>query len=307
MRGIANGPRLAAAIGLLLGSTGCGDPLKPLELIEDLRVLGARVEVDGALERANPAPGERATARWLLAAPKVAPSVGWSLEACVLGEGGGSLPSCDGKPFASAASAGPELGAPTLTFDVPAATAADARVLVRGAICPDGAAGPASGGAACEASDLGTRVMLTFALADERHTNLNPELESDSLLFDGTPLAEVDLISDGACERVPEVRAGSGDHLLALRIDEADRDPLVPETSLDPTRESLQITHFSTAGELERAFSASSWAEPAAPVSVIWRAPDSAPAGGLLTRFYLVVRDLRGGSDWLERAVCVVP
>jgi len=33
----------------------------------------------------------------------------------------------------------------------------------------------------------------------------------------------------------------------------------------------------------------------------------SAPPEGLLVRFFFVARDFRGGSDWLERGVCVVP
>jgi hypothetical protein len=40
---------------------------------------------------------------------------------------------------------------------------------------------------------------------------------------------------------------------------------------------------------------------------VEWTAPDSDASTGLLVRFWFVVRDLRGGSDFIERAVCVVP
>lgn len=289
-----------------LSSNGCSDPLKPLELIEDLRVLGARVEVEGAPARANPRPGERATVRWLVASPLVAPVLGWSLEACFSGEDEGAIPSCGGPAFASASAPTPITGEPALAFEITADAPVDARVVVRGAVCPDGDAGPASGGAPCAASELGTRVVASFALARADAENTNPELEDDSLSFDGAPLSEVDLISDGACERLPQVRAGSG-HQLGLRVDEADRDPLMPETDLDPSRESLQVAHFATAGELEDAFSVSNGAMPAGVVPVTWQAPESAAAAGSLVRFFFVARDLRGGSDWLERAVCVVP
>jgi hypothetical protein len=41
-------------------------------------------------------------------------------------------------------------------------------------------------------------------------------------------------------------------------------------------------------------------------VRVEWTAPGAAPDSGVV-RFFFVVRDSRGGTDWLERAVCVAP
>jgi len=41
-------------------------------------------------------------------------------------------------------------------------------------------------------------------------------------------------------------------------------------------------------------------------VRVSWKAPVVQPASGLV-RFFFFVRDSRGGTDWLERALCVAP
>jgi hypothetical protein len=186
---------------------------------------------------------------------------------------------------------------PSLVFDVAVETPADAHIVIQGEICPQDPPCP----------DLGTRVALRFALARPGDENSNPELEDDSLTLDGAVLPVADLISDGACGRVPSVQAGSGEHQLALRIDETDRDPQAQETPLDPPNEGLQVTHFSTAGELDSAFSAVAGDAALAPASAQWIAPVTAPPEGLLVRFFFVARDLRGGADWLERGVCVVP
>jgi hypothetical protein len=72
-------------------------------------------------------------------------------------------------------------------------------------------------------------------------------------------------------------------------------------TKLDPARESLQLAHFTTAGDLSRAFDTIAWNTDELSREVTWRAP-SEPG---LVRFWLVLRDFRGGSAFVERAVCV--
>src|SRR5688572_1473182 len=91
---------LASIVGL--ANFGCDDPLKRVDLVADTRVLGARVEVQGAPERASPAPGEMATVRWLVADGEPEPLLGWAFAICEAGPPGGSLPTCAGPPFATA-------------------------------------------------------------------------------------------------------------------------------------------------------------------------------------------------------------
>src|ERR1700709_2072753 len=61
---------------------GCGPTFDPASLINTTRVLGARVEVEGAPDRASPVPGETANVTWLVTSPDGAPSPRWPFRAC---------------------------------------------------------------------------------------------------------------------------------------------------------------------------------------------------------------------------------
>jgi hypothetical protein len=56
-------------LGAALG--GCQDDLPEATLIEHMRVLGARIEVDGFEARSTPRPGESATMTWAVAFPEL--------------------------------------------------------------------------------------------------------------------------------------------------------------------------------------------------------------------------------------------
>lgn len=79
------------------------------------------------------------------------------------------------------------------------------------------------------------------------------------------------------------------------------------KNSADPARESLQLSHFASAGDLSHAFPQLIASDPANRVSFRWTAPSNAPAGGRLVRFWFVARDGRGGSDFTERALWALP
>ena len=76
-----------------------------------------------------------------------------------------------------------------------------------------------------------------------------------------------------------------------------------------PTRESLQISQFTTAGKLNSQFSFVEATDDsqATTVDATWDAPEAAdvPAAGSPVTFTFVVRDDRGGTDWTTRALCV--
>ena len=262
---------------LLLAS--CADPLKDVELVTSVRVLGARVEVSGEPERASPAPGEEAVVRWLVAAPEPEPALGWSLEVCGAAPGGSSLPACAEEPFAAASVVDPVPGEPRLDFTVPSEIAA-LSLAVQGEV-------------------EGTLVSFDFGLAPVE-LNHNPVLEPEALSFDGEIWA-----AGNDCALLPEVPRGST-HALELLLDESDREPLEQSASVDPEREPLQASHFTTGGELERAFTQIPADQSDLGVRVSWKAPVVQPQSGLV-RFFFVVRDSRGGTDWLERALCVAP
>ncbi len=284
---------------LVLGAAACGDPLKPVELVTEPRVLGARVEVEGAPDRASPLPNESATVRWLVATPELDPPLGWAFEACAAENPGGALPECADAPFASALQADPLPGVPQLVFTVPAAPVAD-HVAVRGIVCPNGSPllpSLASAGDVSCSGELGTEVSLDFALGSVEEQNFNPSFGAEGLLLDGA------LWPEGTdCSLLPQVGPRTS-HALTMALDAADRDALVQEISVDPPFERLQVSHFVTGGELERAFTVIDAEVSDLTRTISWKAP----AAAALVRFFFVVRDLRGGSDFAERALCVVP
>jgi hypothetical protein len=277
---------------------GCEDPLKTVELIDEPRVLGARVEVEGDATRAAPAPGERASATLLVAAPELEPALGFALQACPAAPRRGARAACAGPPFARIAENRGDAPLPRLDFEVPAELDPSGRVLLLGVVCPDGA--PDADAAACD-NGAGIPVQLELELARANDANTNPELHDDSIRFDDAVWPELPL-SDGDCGGLgwPEV-APESTHAVEVALDESDRDPLPRESDLDPKRESLQLGHFVSGGDITRAFETVAWDSHDLLRRVDWKAP-SEPG---LARIWFVLRDFRGGGAFAERAICV--
>jgi hypothetical protein len=286
---------------------GCAPEMDPPSLVEKTRVIGARVEVAGEPERATPRPGETARVSWLVTAPAEVPALGWAFALC---PGGAAVESCD-EPLAVFQG---HDRAPAVELTVPAAEAlGGARELVLfGRICSasEPTLDPATGEPGCTMRGDGTTAIVTIPLEAATGTNHNPSFVGRSVAFDGQPW-------DGSeatdCAGLPSVKAATEDHVLRVETDASDRerytamvgDPPVPTAR----REALQISQFTTAGKLERSYSAveatDTTARPA--FEVKWKAPDAdqVPDGGLVVRFTFVARDLRGGAAWTSRLVCV--
>jgi hypothetical protein len=279
----------------LLG-TACDDALTRVDLVANLRVLGARVEVEGDPDRASPAPGETASIRWLVADPRPDPALGWAFAICEAAPPGGNLPSCGADPFVTAAADVPVTGEPRIDFTVPSETVAQA-LAVFGVVCPDSEPTFDDGEFDC-AGPGGRLVSLDFGLETATSSNRNPVLVPDALTLDGTSVP-----AGTDCLALPSVAAGSS-HTLVLTLNETDRDAVEQLTSADPPKETLQVSHFTSAGALERAFTVFEASDKNLTAHVVWRAPKSPPPSGFV-RLFFVVRDLRGGSDWIERAICV--
>ena len=279
---------------------GCDDPLKNVELIDETRVLGARVEVQGDAERAAPAPGETANVKLLVAAPELTPSLGFALAACPAAGRQGVRGSCAGPPFAETFAANAGGAVPSLDFEVPAELDASGRVLLLGVVCPNGS--PRADGSSCDGDEPGTPLQLELELSREGDVNTNPELQAESIAFDGgawpeLPSVEGDCAGQGFVEVATESK-----HDLGVALDESDRDPLPRASALDPARESLQLSHFVSAGDVTRAFETIAWDSEDLQRRVAWTAPKT-PG---LVRFWFVLRDFRGGGAFTTRAVCVL-
>src|SRR4051812_26650513 len=244
-------------LGVLAVTLGCDEPLKSVELVAEPRVLGARVEVQGDAGRAAPAPGETAVVSFLVASPQLAPSLGFALAACSAAPRQGARTACAAAPFARSTGENRAAARARLSFDVPADLDASGRIAVLGIICPDGS--PSADGSSCDGPDPGTPVALELELARVDDVNSNPELQAGSISFDGEawpglPAVEGDCVGLG----FPEVAVASR-HVIGVALDARDRDRLPRPTAQDPARESLQLSHFATAGDLARAFETIAW------------------------------------------------
>ena len=79
------------------------------------------------------------------------------------------------------------------------------------------------------------------------------------------------------------------------------------KSSIDAKREEIRLSHFASLGELERPLSEVLPDDAEVKTSLTWDPPKTVAAEGELVRFWFVVRDLRGGSDFTERMLCLVP
>ena len=101
---------------------------------------------------------------------------------------------------------------------------------------------------------LPASVQLELELSHPDNVNQNPELQAESLGFDDEAWPELAPVS-GDCKGQGYVEVDpASTHTIQVQLDEQDRDPLPHPDKLDPTRESLQLSHFATDGDLGRAF-----------------------------------------------------
>jgi len=294
----------------LLTLSACVE-LDPGSLITETRVLGAKVEVEGDPERATPRPGETASVSFLIEGVAASPTVSWSLAVCL--PPASHVDPCPETMLASSAGSGTE---PTLRLVVPADSAlGDARSLhVSGVVCTRGE--PDETGSHClgDGAD-GTPVVYEVALAreaDGADENLQPSLQQTHLRLDGKDWREGSALAQGcrAQPELPQVVADEKEHRLTIELGPDARE-LYVGTAREALYEELQLSTFVTAGELERQFSFVSASDDRErpTVELKWTAPKSGRLQGaadLSVRFWLLVRDSRGGIARIERALCVV-
>ena len=287
-------------------------------VIERTRVLGAHIAVEGAPLRSTPRPGETARVTWLVTAPDKTPPLGWVFVLCAPAAAGQG-DDCDGAPLA-VFQGQPEPGAelPAFNVTVPARDklGATRALSIIGLVCAASQPQLTPGQPpSCTRGADGTSAFVSLPLEIDGDSNANPSLDSSPLWIDGQPWAGLAPGSEPACAELPQISAGSKDHVLRLATAPGDREPYMAMQGDPPRpvamRESLQISQFSTAGKLERPFSTveATVSDDNTAIEVKWEAPakELVPSGGLVVRFTFVARDLRGGTAWTGRSLCVVP
>ena len=305
----------AAVVGVaILATTGCGDPLKRPELIEETRVIGARAGVVGDEAEARPDPGQSVRVTWLVAYPGEPAPLSWAMWACPAIPVSYGTPQCADVPLVLEERDEPVTAPVELVFDVPDAdsTSYD-EIAVSGVMCTRGAPrlGDSLAASGCDDPAAAVhRVTFPVTIARNGDHNRNPSLDQavHSLDADPWPAPAGGTGVAGDCANAPDlpvVEPGSH-HVLRLEIDDSEREALHSDQAFSPSREELQISHFATDGALARPYSGIAADEPNR-VEVGWVAPEEVGTGGTIVRFYFVARDLRGGVGWTVRAVCVAP
>jgi hypothetical protein len=295
------------AVAAALGSVGCDDSLKSVSLIEETRVLGARVAVEADETRSSPMPGERAQLHFFVAAPSGEPQLSYALSVCAVRLTNNGFPPCASAPFASAMQVEASTADARLDFQVPNEVELEStpHAFASGLICPDSGLSLAPDGAPTCLLGVGSRVAFEFDLGSPEQSNRNPSFGADAITLDGEPWpASTETSCDASS--LPHVTANSR-HALRIDLADSDFEPLARDTSLGPARETLLVSPFSDAGKLEHGFLSMSADTPPEQRRVSWDAPATAGALPSLVRFYFVVRDARSGEDFAKRALCVVP
>lgn len=294
---------------------GCQDPLTDPATVLGPRVIGARVRAARDPSVAEPGAGESASIDWLLVSNQPAAlsaRVAWCRAApTLLGP-----PRCDGPSFDEQRVTG-SFGEPlTLEFSVPAdALPGDAWLAWLG-YCENGQAAFDASQSAFSCSGAGpslTAYYRGFLPGDV--PNQNPSLGDDQLSIAGSPWLEGDGTAVGeACQGsgLAQIRAGQSASVAFALVGD-DREALASEPGeyAAHDRESLVYTHLASHPGLDRAFSAIDFDfdadQPSFELPFLF-GQDATPAPeGETLRFFLVVRDERGGVDWLRRDACLVP
>ena len=104
-------------------------------------------------------------------------------------------------------------------------------------------------------------------------------------------------------EQARHPRAGDMPSTVELSVTQDSLQPYVIEDR--ELVEEIQVSWLSDGGGFEVSFSFI--IDPARSVLTQWQPSRDAPTDGLLVRFTFVTRDGRGGTDWVERGLCVLP
>lgn len=315
--------RGVAATSLALVLAACGPALSPEAHIERPRVIAARVSAVGDPGRVTLVPGEPALVDFLIARPTTSVEVpSAAFTACVLRTppSPSVVAECEGEPFASET-----LDAPgdslRIRFDVP--IDATATIGLQIATCTGARAivSPSGTSAHCDGPGRVDLARLSVTIAtDATHANHAPSLAGDAQWLDEVPwAAPPDAGAPVGCAEGPLPRVSREGGAVTMRFGtsvgaresfdafDAEGRPIV-------AREVLALTLFTTLGETgalprmdddAELTSETTWTPPGD--GALDEAQRASLAAGLLVRTWLVARDLRGGTDWIERDLCLVP
>ena len=310
---LTSGPCTLFGFCLSWAVTACEDPLIDPATVDGPRILGARVRTEADPRVAEPRAGERATLEWLAVSNRPEPlsaTLAWCLATqSVLG-----APRCSGPGFGERVVTG-QFGDPvTFELTLPAELLPGDVWLAWFGHCD---AGEARFDAEASAFTCpgGAEPLRAFyrGFVPAGAPNHNPSLEDDVLLLGGAPWpepAQATVPGTGCSETSLPRLVGGVASLIELELLGDDRELLEEEQDRYAARdrESLVYTHVSSRAGLERAFSAIDFDadEQRFALPVAFGVDGDPGPEGEVVFFYLIVRDERGGVDWLRREACLL-
>jgi len=339
--------RRAVGSILLCLMIACSESFAAPSAVTNLRVVGARIDVQGATARANPSPEDEVQASIQVIDRGALPPLTWSFSPCVPAPTRIGVPICGALPEECDGCTGPPPSDPSalpiMRFQVPPEEKLDAlearEVLLLGVVCGEGVpsaaaileflSGESDDLAPCEdaegepivyedQSTVGRFVTVQIPIErDVEDPNLNPGIQN--IFLNGSPWPPP------YAEGVPrdEPLTGCKADLDALTEQDRAKHPVAgsPPSSinLSVTSESLQsftIDSEDFTEEIQVSWLAdgggfevafSFITDPATSILTQWQPSSKVPEDGRLVRFNFVVRDGRGGLDRVERGLCVFP
>lgn len=337
-------------VGLLALSflIACSESFFPASNVTDLRVVGARVEIEGAPGRANPSPGDDIEVSMLVIDQGPLPPLTWFFVACVPAATRIGPPICrdvnEAEPCDGCVGPPPddEDALPAPRFQVPSEAELEAAeadgVVLQGVVCTDGV--PSTNAIArfllgltddlepCKPEPPDPNApppppepegrFVTVQIPIERDVedpNLNPGIADvrlngqpwpppyDQGVPRDTPIegCEADL---DALTRESHPVAGSAPLTINLGVTPGSLQSFTVDDM--SVTEEIQVSWLADGGGFEVSFSFIT--EPASSILTQWQPfSEVSSLDGELVRFNFVIRDGRGGTDWVERGLCVLP
>ncbi len=277
--------------------SGCGDPFKFGQELQDPRVLGVRVVSDVAGSTAL-IPGQEATFRVLLAGPKGPFEARVGYEICQTEPTDRGVPLC-ADVYAQGTT---ELvSAPEMLATVPMSAPPNAPVAVLGVACQTGVPNLADYPVDWDCADGDAPLNFSFdtEIQGPGRTNHNPDLGELTIRVDDRLVLPQPVDAPADCGGAAPRISAKAQVPVEMYFGESVREAYDDELN-GPTLETIQVSHFATKGRFDRQFSILDPQQETL-MALDWQAPtEPGPV-----KLYTVLRDGSGGVNWFSVSVCV--
>jgi hypothetical protein len=275
--------------------SGCGDPMKFAQTLEETRTLGVRVNGPGG--EASLDAGQSGEVELLFAGPGGTEDLAVAYRICPAADSARGVPYCAGDNWKSGTVDWD--GTTPISFSVPDDAERGSRFVLLGAACESGQPRLADDPLNWSCSDDSEPLRISFDgwTQDDEFQNQNPDLSELSIEVEGEALALEDVDAQATCDD-QGVRVKAEETVdFFFHFGEGAREDIDDEAE---PKELLQISHFSTAGQFDRQYTILETAEEPETTRE-WEAPEETGP----VKIYVVVRDGRGGVTWASASVCV--